>query len=150
MREGGRWTTKERHLTPCDASQNIHHPSQHDNTHTRNITSQQHNNDTNYTHNTTTHTTTNTQIHCTHGFNRTGYTIVCAMMRLLAATGMCVERGVRRFAAQRPPGIYKHHYIDDLFRWLLMLRAFAFRSNSFLLPQAREGGLRAKHRNPGS
>ncbi|GBF98986.1 mRNA-capping enzyme [Raphidocelis subcapitata] len=56
-------------------------------------------------------------IHCTHGFNRTGYMVVSAMMRLLAATGMCVERGVRRFAQQRPPGIYKHEYIEDLFRY---------------------------------
>lgn len=44
--------------------------------------------------------------------------IVSAMMRLLAGTGMCVERGVRRFASQRPPGIYKDHYICDLFRWV--------------------------------
>jgi hypothetical protein len=56
------------------------------------------------------------QLHCTHGFNRTGYMIACAMMRLLAPTGMCVERAVRRFAQQRPPGIYKHHYIEDLFK----------------------------------
>lgn len=56
------------------------------------------------------------QVHCTHGFNRTGYMIVAAMTRLLAATGMCVERGVRRFARQRPPGIYKDHYISDLFK----------------------------------
>jgi hypothetical protein len=42
--------------------------------------------------------------------------ITCAMMRLLAPTGMCVERAVRRFAQQRPPGIYKHEYIEDLFR----------------------------------
>ena len=42
--------------------------------------------------------------------------IACAMTRLLASTGMCVERAVRRFAAQRPPGIYKDMYINDLFR----------------------------------
>jgi hypothetical protein len=57
------------------------------------------------------------KIHCTHGFNRTGYVIACLMMRLLAATGMCVERAARRFAAQRPPGIYKHQYLEDLFRY---------------------------------
>ena len=56
------------------------------------------------------------KIHCTHGFNRTGYIIASVMMRLLSPTGMCVERAVRRFAQQRPPGIYKHEYIEDLFR----------------------------------
>lgn len=63
------------------------------------------------------------KVHCTHGFNRTGYMVVCAMMRLLAATGMCVERGVRRFAQQRAPGIYKNEYIQDLFRWAVGLGA---------------------------
>ncbi len=38
------------------------------------------------------------------------------MMRLLADSGFCVERGLRRFREQRPPGIYKHDYIDDLFK----------------------------------
>ncbi|KAF8072474.1 Rngtt [Scenedesmus sp. PABB004] len=34
-------------------------------------------------------------VHCTHGFNRSGFIIVCACMRLLAASGYC--------AAQRAP-----------------------------------------------
>ncbi len=37
-------------------------------------------------------------------------------MRFLAGEGMCVERALRRFTVQRPPGIYKDDYIQDLFR----------------------------------
>jgi hypothetical protein len=37
-------------------------------------------------------------------------------MRLLADKGYCVERGIRYFREQRAPGIYKHEYINDLFR----------------------------------
>eukprot|EP00775_Hariotina_reticulata_P011715 gene11715-11860_t len=55
-------------------------------------------------------------VHCTHGFNRSGFIIVCAALRLLAERGFCVERLLRRFAEQRPPGIYKDEYISDLFR----------------------------------
>ncbi|WIA08218.1 hypothetical protein OEZ85_007667 [Tetradesmus obliquus] len=55
-------------------------------------------------------------VHCTHGFNRSGFIIVCAAMRLLADKGYCVERGIRYFREQRHPGIYKHEYINDLFR----------------------------------
>ncbi|KAF6258115.1 mRNA capping enzyme, catalytic domain-containing protein [Scenedesmus sp. NREL 46B-D3] len=54
-------------------------------------------------------------VHCTHGFNRSGFIIVCAAMRLLADKGYCVERGIRYFREQRTPGIYKHEYINDLF-----------------------------------
>lgn len=50
-------------------------------------------------------------IHCV-----TGFIIICAMMRLLADQGICVERCIRRFREQRPPGIYKDGYIKDLFR----------------------------------
>lgn len=55
----------------------------------------------------------------THGDCRrcaAGFVIVSAAMRLLAERGFCVERLLRRFAAQRPPGIYKHEYISDLFK----------------------------------
>ena len=45
-----------------------------------------------------------------------GYVIVAALMRLMAGKGMCVARALRKFAEQRPPGIYKHEYVDDLFR----------------------------------
>jgi hypothetical protein len=45
-----------------------------------------------------------------------GFIIVSAAMRLLADKGYCVERGIRYFREQRPPGIYKHDYINDLFR----------------------------------
>jgi hypothetical protein len=45
-----------------------------------------------------------------------GFIIVCAALRLLADQGYCVERLLRRFAEQRPPGIYKDEYIFDLFR----------------------------------
>eukprot|EP00879_Flechtneria_rotunda_P016344 GHRR01017100.1.p1 GENE.GHRR01017100.1~~GHRR01017100.1.p1 ORF type:complete len:318 (+),score=60.02 GHRR01017100.1:324-1277(+) len=55
-------------------------------------------------------------VHCTHGYNRSGFVIVCALMRLLSQEGYCVERLLRRFAAQRPPGIYKHDYISALFK----------------------------------
>ena len=37
-------------------------------------------------------------------------------MRLMAGKGMCVARALRKFVEQRPPGIYKPEYIDDLFR----------------------------------
>eukprot|EP00878_Enallax_costatus_P034032 GHUV01037636.1.p1 GENE.GHUV01037636.1~~GHUV01037636.1.p1 ORF type:complete len:370 (+),score=82.94 GHUV01037636.1:1124-2233(+) len=55
-------------------------------------------------------------VHCTHGYNRSGFIIVCAMMRLLADQGWCVARGLKRFVEQRPPGIYKDGYIKDLFK----------------------------------
>ena len=45
-----------------------------------------------------------------------GYVIVSALMRLMAGKGMCVARALRKFVEQRPPGIYKPEYIDDLFR----------------------------------
>ncbi|KAH9302911.1 hypothetical protein KI387_014494 [Taxus chinensis] len=52
-------------------------------------------------------------VHCTHGFNRTGYMIVNYLVR---TQGMSVKEAVERFAAARPPGIYKPDYIDALFR----------------------------------
>lgn len=54
-------------------------------------------------------------VHCTHGHNRTGFMIVHYLMR----TNNCrsVEEGVRMFAKVRPPGIYKQHYIEDLYKF---------------------------------
>ncbi|KAI5065958.1 hypothetical protein GOP47_0018582 [Adiantum capillus-veneris] len=52
-------------------------------------------------------------VHCTHGFNRTGYMIVHYLKR--CQPGMTVEQALGEFAAARPPGIYKSHYIDSLF-----------------------------------
>jgi hypothetical protein len=42
--------------------------------------------------------------------------IVNAMTRLRANEGMSVERSLRRFREAREPGIYKDHYINDLFK----------------------------------
>ncbi|GAB4819049.1 hypothetical protein N2152v2_006095 [Parachlorella kessleri] len=53
-------------------------------------------------------------IHCTHGFNRTGFMIVSYLVRALA---LSVAKGVKRFADSRSPGIYKHYYIRQLFRY---------------------------------
>ncbi|XP_021753647.1 mRNA-capping enzyme-like isoform X2 [Chenopodium quinoa] len=52
-------------------------------------------------------------VHCTHGHNRTGYMIVHYLMRTQQAS--CVAEAIQRFAAARPPGIYKPDYIDALF-----------------------------------
>jgi mRNA-capping enzyme len=51
-------------------------------------------------------------VHCTHGHNRTGFMIIHYLMRTQMNS---VEQAVRMFAKARPPGIYKQHYIDDLF-----------------------------------
>ncbi|PNW80070.1 hypothetical protein CHLRE_08g376700v5 [Chlamydomonas reinhardtii] len=56
-------------------------------------------------------------LHCTHGFNRTGFVIVSALMRLRKDRGLSVRRALQRFAAARPPGIYKDAYINDLFKY---------------------------------
>ncbi|GFR49356.1 hypothetical protein Agub_g11382, partial [Astrephomene gubernaculifera] len=56
-------------------------------------------------------------LHCTHGFNRTGYVIVSALVRLCRDRGMSVRRALQRFAESRPPGIYKDHYINDLCKY---------------------------------
>jgi hypothetical protein len=50
-----------------------------------------------------------------------GYVMACAAVRLAAKSGMSIDRAVRRFAAMRPPGIYKDSYIADLFRWVLLV-----------------------------
>eukprot|EP00898_Chlorokybus_atmophyticus_P003802 jgi/Chlat1/4422/Chrsp29S04391 len=51
-------------------------------------------------------------VHCTHGHNRTGYTICQYLARTM---GGSVESVVKRFAAARPPGIYKEQYLIDLY-----------------------------------
>ncbi|MEW5301711.1 MAG: hypothetical protein WDW36_004553 [Sanguina aurantia] len=58
-------------------------------------------------------------IHCTHGFNRSGYVIACALLRLVDPSfGITnVPRALRRFAEARAPGIYKDEYINDLFKY---------------------------------
>ncbi|XP_010654205.1 uncharacterized protein LOC100256199 [Vitis vinifera] len=51
-------------------------------------------------------------VHCTHGHNRTGYMIVHYLMR---SQSMSVTQAIKIFADARPPGIYKHDYIDGLY-----------------------------------
>lgn len=53
-------------------------------------------------------------VHCTHGHNRTGFMIVNYLVRIHSMT---VKEALQRFAAARPPGIYKQEYIDALFRF---------------------------------
>lgn len=52
-------------------------------------------------------------VHCTHGFNRTGFLIVCYMVERMDCS---VEAALAAFAHARPPGIYKADYIKELFR----------------------------------
>lgn len=52
-------------------------------------------------------------IHCTHGFNRTGF-LICAY--LVEKMDWSIDMAVKIFAEARPPGIYKGHYIRDLFK----------------------------------
>ncbi|XP_077990812.1 mRNA-capping enzyme-like [Glandiceps talaboti] len=51
-------------------------------------------------------------VHCTHGYNRTGFLISAYLVEKL---DWSVEAAVATFAQARPPGIYKGHYIVDLF-----------------------------------
>lgn len=53
-------------------------------------------------------------VHCTHGHNRTGFMIVHYLMRTQYTS---VEQAIRMFAKARPPGIYKQHYIEDLYKF---------------------------------
>ncbi|CAH0561980.1 unnamed protein product [Brassicogethes aeneus] len=52
-------------------------------------------------------------IHCTHGYNRTGFLIVSFLVEKL---NYYVDDAVRLFAELRPPGIYRHEYVVELFR----------------------------------
>ncbi len=42
---------------------------------------------------------------------------MAALVRLRREKGMTVKRALTRFAASRPPGVYKDHYINDLFKY---------------------------------
>ncbi|EFN54818.1 hypothetical protein CHLNCDRAFT_24090 [Chlorella variabilis] len=53
-------------------------------------------------------------IHCTHGFNRTGYMVASYLARMMSWT---VPKALDAFAHKRPPGIYKHYYIRELFKY---------------------------------
>ncbi|KAG9441683.1 hypothetical protein H6P81_017537 [Aristolochia fimbriata] len=53
-------------------------------------------------------------VHCTHGHNRTGFMIVHFLMR---SQQISVTEAIQKFAAARPPGIYKPDYIDALYRF---------------------------------
>eukprot|EP00058_Branchiostoma_floridae_P002476 XP_002587964.1 hypothetical protein BRAFLDRAFT_87359 [Branchiostoma floridae] len=52
-------------------------------------------------------------VHCTHGFNRTGFLIVAY---LVEKHSWSVEAAVQAFTVARPPGMYKGHYLEELFR----------------------------------
>ncbi|CAG9567481.1 unnamed protein product [Danaus chrysippus] len=52
-------------------------------------------------------------VHCTHGFNRTGF-LLCAYMIMQEDCG--VDFAILYFARERPPGIYKQDYIDELIK----------------------------------
>lgn len=52
-------------------------------------------------------------VHCTHGFNRTGF-LICSY--LVEKMDWSIDMAVQVFAQARPPGIYKGHYITDLFK----------------------------------
>jgi len=51
-------------------------------------------------------------VHCTHGFNRTGF-LICSY--LVNIVGWDIDPAVHEFAEKRSPGIYKQHYIEELF-----------------------------------
>jgi len=53
-------------------------------------------------------------VHCTHGFNRTGY-MICSY--LVEEYGSSIEAAVDTFVAARQPGIYKEHYLRELFEY---------------------------------
>ncbi|OWR45610.1 putative mRNA capping enzyme [Danaus plexippus plexippus] len=52
-------------------------------------------------------------VHCTHGFNRTGF-LLCAYM--IIQEDCSVDFAIFNFAQERPPGIYKQDYIDELIK----------------------------------
>ena len=51
-------------------------------------------------------------VHCTHGFNRTGYMICGFLTREL---GWDISAAAAQFTSSRPPGIYKAHYLREMF-----------------------------------
>jgi mRNA-capping enzyme len=52
-------------------------------------------------------------VHCTHGFNRTGFLLAAY---LVEKYDYDIAAAIQTFASARPPGIYKQHYINELFR----------------------------------
>ncbi|KAJ3680974.1 hypothetical protein LUZ60_015463 [Juncus effusus] len=53
-------------------------------------------------------------VHCTHGHNRTGFMMVHYLMRSHLTS---VTEALHKFAVSRPPGIYKHEYIQALYEF---------------------------------
>ncbi|XP_071959543.1 mRNA-capping enzyme-like isoform X2 [Antedon mediterranea] len=51
-------------------------------------------------------------VHCTHGFNRSGFLISAYLVEMM---DWSIDAAVGVFANIRPPGIYKGHYIVELF-----------------------------------
>ncbi|XP_047544524.1 mRNA-capping enzyme [Vanessa atalanta] len=52
-------------------------------------------------------------VHCTHGFNRTGFLIIAY---LVLENNCSLHAAIFEFSRNRPPGIYKQDYLDELFR----------------------------------
>ncbi|CAD5124441.1 DgyrCDS12724 [Dimorphilus gyrociliatus] len=52
-------------------------------------------------------------VHCTHGFNRTGFLIVCY---LIDKRDWDLEAALSLFIENRSPGIYKQDYINELYK----------------------------------
>lgn len=52
-------------------------------------------------------------VHCTHGFNRTGFLIVSYLVQEM---DWGLEAAINEFSNNRPPGIYKDDYIQELYR----------------------------------
>ena len=50
-------------------------------------------------------------IHCTHGLNRTGYIVVCALVELYSYS---VSDAVDLFCSLRPPGLFREEYAEAL------------------------------------
>jgi hypothetical protein len=64
-------------------------------------------------------------VHCTHGFNRTGYMIANFIMRVginVKYSENTLEEALNKFAHTRSPGIYKDHYIEQLYKYHHMRR----------------------------
>lgn len=52
-------------------------------------------------------------VHCTHGFNRTGFLIASFLIEMMDCA---IEIALEDFARNRPPGIYKQDYLEELYR----------------------------------
>jgi len=50
-------------------------------------------------------------VHCTHGFNRTGFMIICYLVEV---EDWSLNAAHSAFCKARPPGIYKKHYLEEL------------------------------------